>query len=145
MERLLKLDGRCATVRRKNGDGPLHIACMMGSVDIAALLLLDSRVQLDVNRGNVQKNTTALHLACTEGHADVVATLLAQATTLANVQDRDRNTPLALAASKGHLGVVKALLAHPGIDSDIPGKVGGRMECNRMELGCRCRCRCRCR
>lgn len=88
---------------------PLSLACQFAHVDIAAMLLADSRV-IDVNQ---ERNTgaTAFFKACQNGHVDVVSLMLEDKRVDVNKTEHTDSTPLWFAAQNGHLKVVEVLLA----------------------------------
>jgi ankyrin repeat protein len=117
-------------VNLSNFDGmtPLHLACIIGNVDIAELLLHHGADLAGVNN----RGKTSLSLACLHGHQTLIAMLLGKfdilrsltyfdvnylaycldhgADELLEVADRDGNTPLFDAIISNKLAVVRLML-----------------------------------
>lgn len=97
-----------ACVNRLDATGrtPLCVACSVGSLEIAQLLV---RGGADVEARCIAI-CTPLHYASFHGNVNLVVFLTRECHTQINVVDEQGTTPLAMAARRGHLDVVKYLL-----------------------------------
>lgn len=88
---LLKLP-RPWIVDEKKDDGytALHLAALNNHVEVAELLVLQGRANMDIQNVNLQ---TALHLAVERQHTQIVRLLVREGCDL-NIPDKDGDTPL---------------------------------------------------
>jgi len=105
LTRALLAAGAKVNVVNKNGNTPLHIACMNGFTDAARLMLAAGAKVEAVNKFGC----SPLHDACLNGHIDAVNLMLAAG---AKVDQRSANghTLLNSACHNGHIDVARLLL-----------------------------------
>lgn len=97
-------------MRDKNGDTPLHEACVCGNIEIVEKLLKNG-AQVDAENRDKEM---PLHRACKKGFVEIVKEILLQMANplLIEAVDNRRNAPLHLAVESGDLETVKALFDH---------------------------------
>ena len=95
-----------ATFLDPDGNTPLHVACEMGWLGVAELLLPHTR---NVNAPN-HALWTPLHLAAVSGNSDLCALLLRAGASPRSVTSGSKCNALHLAADKGHTAVCRAIL-----------------------------------
>lgn len=110
-----------------SGQTPLHIACMVGNVEVVKLLVVEAN--LDINRkcfDNHYGGTTPLHAAVYRGHREIVELLLAQDDISVNAPDANSNTPLHLSIKKSRddKDLARLLLSKKGIDATLKNRDG---------------------
>ena len=96
-------------------NGPLHMACERGFVEIA-VALLDAGADVDNKNEDEQ---TPLHLAAKNGRTKIVKELLKRDKYSVNDEDFESQTALHLACIHGHFKVVAALIK---ADADIQAR-----------------------
>jgi hypothetical protein len=96
-------------------DDPIMVASYFGLEVVVELLL--ERVNVDVDRLDLEYRRTPLLWAAERGHASVVRLLLERGVNV-NWRDEHYLTPLSVASQNGHEAVVKLLLSANGIDAD---------------------------
>ena len=89
------------------GTTPLHIACSVGSRQVAELLML---ARADLNRADVH-GSTALYWASVSGHEHCALCLIASHAAVNKSRTDDGRTPLAAACAAGVTAIVKLLLS----------------------------------
>ena len=105
----------------KNGDTPLHEACLNGYDRIVEKLM--QRLELEdaesvATKANIQNSElqTPLHLACREGHSEVVNSILKHIpdfnlrVILTQTRDNEESTPLHLACESSRDEIVRILV-----------------------------------
>ena len=88
-------------------DSPLHVASMLGHVDLVRELLRwkpELASELDSN------GSSPLHLAAAKGHVEIVEELLLADPEPCTVRNQDGTTPLHVAAVKGRVKVISELV-----------------------------------
>jgi len=104
-------------VGEDRGDTPLHRACRFGWWEIAKLLLVQEKIE--VNRGN-KGGASPFHIACQEGHKEVVSLMLADPRVDPNKPQSDEGISFFVACMRDHREVVSLLLVDPRIDPNKP-------------------------
>ncbi|XP_063397222.1 ankyrin-1-like [Mytilus trossulus] len=89
------------------GSSPFHIACFMGWLDVARVLLKHN-ANLDMTK---KDGTTPLFYACEVGHEDIVRLLLNKGAKT-HICRIDGKSPLNIATDNGHTSVVLVLRKH---------------------------------
>lgn len=102
----------------KDGNTPLHIACMKDQEDCLDLLL--GRPGIEVNRQNIH-GETPFWIACDRGHSSLIKKLLKSADIDLNQANQgglfgNSQPPLFLCCCHGDLSVIQQLMFHPRID-----------------------------
>jgi len=97
----------------------LFVACQEGYKEIVALLVADSRVE--VNKP-MKGGWAPVHIASYRGHTEIVALLLGNPRLDPNYSVEGKFTALALASSQGRKDVVVLLLADPRVDVNLAPK-----------------------
>ena len=120
---LKKLHGRVLLNGAINtiGDTPLHVACMLGNLDIVKVLAID--LNCDVNCQNLQGDTP-LHAACKQGNSDIVITLAADRKCKVNSQNNFGDTPLHEACKRAQLSIVRYLAVSQHCEVNCQNKIG---------------------
>ena len=119
IERVNILINKGANVNLKdfNGRTPLHIASILGNVNIVKSLLAKDAIDVNAVDNLEAYQQTALHLATINGYCDIVELLLTAPEVNVNAKNRFKQTPLHLAVIEPEKEkCVEALLAAPGID-----------------------------
>ena len=98
------------------GATPLHVAALIGQVDLVAILI-EAGARLDA-KAHGQFGSEPLHVAAFAGRVRVVQQLL-QARADADGRDDFDRRPLHVASSKGHTAVVQALLSAGALTSAL--------------------------
>jgi len=107
------------------GRSAIHVACMVGQVDVVEMLLQKGA---DLNARSEYADWVPLHYAAASGHEEVVKLLLSCDKVEADLSDEDGQTPLSLAVDAGHKEVVKLLLSRGDVNAN------SRDECGRTPL-----------
>jgi ankyrin repeat protein len=97
---------------------PLHLACQLGSIEVATALVnsLDKEDPKSLNLRDDDKQTP-LHIAAKLGHAEIVH-LLVERGADQSLEDGQGFTPIELAAAAGHLDVLKDMQCHSPCEVD---------------------------
>ncbi|KAL4306176.1 hypothetical protein HN51_040129 [Arachis hypogaea] len=90
------------------GETPLHIAAVLGNLELCEILL--SKEPSLATEVDSEHGRCPLHLASAEGHTKIVKALVMENSDTCLIQDKDGNLPLHLAASRGHIGPIKELI-----------------------------------
>ena len=92
-----------------NGQSPLHLAAIMGHVEVTELLIA-SGADLE---GTDKYGNTPLHYAAHHGRKETTKLLIAKGVDV-NAKDEDGETPLDLAIKKNHTEIADLLRKHGG-------------------------------
>jgi ankyrin repeat protein len=92
------------TALDKDGDEPLHIACVYGYTKVVKCLLMKTFTNLKGSNG-----ASPLHTACCSGYIEIADMLILSGCDI-DVKDKDGFTPLHYASVKGSTPIVKRLL-----------------------------------
>lgn len=108
-------------VKDKEGNTPLHLACLAGRVHNVELILSHEANNSGDKHSCIERQNkeglTPLHIACEKGKEENVKILLESGADPEKVTltGNDKLTPLMIASQNGHLGVVK-MLVEKGVD-----------------------------
>lgn len=125
--RMLLVKGCDVTLRDKDGNSALSLACWNGNIDIVNLILDHIRI-LRTKRRDYQNlldgpdydGRTCLQIAATHGRMDIVKVLLSNGADINSVNPKSGRTVLHTACDDGQLSVVRYFLNKP--DCDINAK-----------------------
>jgi ankyrin len=97
----------------RNGNTPLHEACLHGHMEIVEVLLKKiAEKNQDVTKVNIKNNAglTPFHIACREDHHKIVKLLLDKYPKLLKECDNDKATPLHYACRNDNIDTVRLLM-----------------------------------
>ncbi|MBP5427217.1 MAG: ankyrin repeat domain-containing protein [Clostridiales bacterium] len=108
-------------VRTKNGELPIHIACMNGCIEIVKKLLERARELEDFDYVNERatRGGTALHIACTVGNRRLVTLLLFYGASINRTDNKYDSTSLWTACISGATDIVTLLLRQKKVCVDV--------------------------
>ncbi|XP_045797070.1 espin-like [Trifolium pratense] len=90
-----------------NFETPLHIASLLGHIELCRILLdISPNLAAEVN----SEGQCPLHLASAKGHIEIVKFLLLTNAETCFIHDKDDKLPLHFAVMRGRLGVIKELI-----------------------------------
>mmetsp|Transcript_21827 Transcript_21827/g.62185 ORF Transcript_21827/g.62185 Transcript_21827/m.62185 type:complete len:368 (-) Transcript_21827:117-1220(-) len=92
----------------RNGNSPLHVACLLGHCDIAKYLSSQQNSIIIMQRNPMDGNTP-LHYASMNGHIDIVKFFIMNGIDDLNAKNKNGSTALHYASLRGHLDIVRCL------------------------------------
>ena len=97
------------------GNSALHVASLLGRVDIVQLIISDPGADINVRNETFK---APVHLAAENGHPQVLKLLAGCLNVVFDLEDMNRDTPLHRAASEGHIDCVVFILTQKTCNPD---------------------------
>ncbi|KAF4359584.1 hypothetical protein F8388_003587 [Cannabis sativa] len=127
------------TNNRNNGDTPLHVAVMLGNLEVVKLILDNMNIKIirDLLQKPNKRRNTVLHEAVKNRNLDIVKLLLEKDSSLVNFNNEDGESPLFLAIDREFYEIAFHILSKiinnvKGILSQEKGSWSGRNGLNVM-------------
>ncbi|KAM6581861.1 hypothetical protein CsatA_005635 [Cannabis sativa] len=127
------------TNNKNNGDTPLHVAVMLGNLEVVKLILDNMNIKIirDLLQKPNKRRNTVLHEAVKNRNLDIVKLLLEKDSSLVNFNNEDGESPLFLAIDREFYEIAFHILSKiinnvKGILSQEKGSWSGRNGLNVM-------------